>query len=78
MANELTSEAVGGPYDARSLRGSIDRSPRRRLAQAWSTRVQRLIARTRLPYSARAVELFGLLWLVGMSVAVLWDFLPAL
>ena len=64
MANELTREAVAGRYEAR-------RQPR-----ADSVRLQRLIGRARLPYSAGALRMLGLLWLVSIFVAVLWDFLP--
>jgi hypothetical protein len=33
----------------------------------------RIVRRARLPYSGPAVRVLGLVWLVGICVAVLWD-----
>jgi hypothetical protein len=35
--------------------------------------LRRLLRVARLPYSGPAVRALGLLWLVGIFVAVLWD-----
>jgi hypothetical protein len=37
--------------------------------------LRRTLRLTRLPYSGPAVRALGLVWLVGIFVAVLWDYL---
>ncbi len=37
--------------------------------------LRRLLRLTRLPYSGPAVRALGLVWFVGIFVAVLWDYL---
>jgi hypothetical protein len=79
MANELTRESVGDRYhDARRLsRLYGGHHSRRHLLWAGAVQLQRLIGRTRLPYSDGVVRMLGVVWLVAIFVAVLWDLLPA-